>query len=47
MTLIVNLVRNPKKSKPAKSSNFNPYYVKPKTIVKAPLSILKEVFVRN
>ena len=47
MALVVNLVRNPKKSKPAKSSDFNPYCVRPKPIVKAPLSILKEVFVKK
>jgi len=47
MALIVNLVRNPKKSKPARSSDFNPYTVKPKAVVKAPLSVLKEVFVKN
>jgi len=47
MALIVNLVRNPKKSKPAKSTDFNPYAVKPKAIVKVPLSVLKEVFVKG
>ena len=47
MALIVNLVRNPKKSKPARAADFNPYKVKPKVMVKAPLSILKEVFVKE
>lgn len=45
MALVVNLVRNPKKSKPATPADFNPYNTKPKAVVKAPLSILKEVFV--
>lgn len=47
MALIVNLVRNPKKSKPATPADFNPYHAKPKAVVKAPLSILKEVFVKE
>lgn len=46
MALVANLVRDPKKSKPAKVSDFNPYDAKAKPIVKAPLSILKEVFVK-
>jgi len=46
MALVVNIVRDPKKSKPVKSSDFNPYYVKPKTVVKVPLSVLKDVFVK-
>ena len=47
MALVVNLVRNPKKSKPAVPADFNPYHAKPKAVVKAPLSILKEVFVKQ
>ncbi|WP_176014453.1 hypothetical protein [Victivallis sp. Marseille-Q1083] len=44
MALVVNLVRNPKKSKPAKSADFNPYCIKPKTVIKAPLTVLRDVF---
>jgi hypothetical protein len=47
MALVVNLTRNPKKSKAAKATDFNPYYVKPKPIITAPLSMLKDVFVRQ
>ena len=47
MALIVNLVRDPKKSKPAKPEAFNPYAQKEQKITKAPLSILKDVFVRD
>lgn len=47
MALVVNLVRDPKKSKPAKATDFNPYYVKPKTVVKVPLSVLRDVFVKK
>ena len=47
MALAVNLVRNPKKSKPAKPADFNPYCGKPKAVVKAPLSILRDVFVKS
>ncbi len=46
MALVVNLVRDPKKSKPAKSSDFNPYNRKSKPVIKVPLSFLKEVFVK-
>ena len=44
MALIVNLVRNPKKSKPVKPADFNPYHIKAKPKIKVPLSILKDVF---
>jgi len=47
MALIVNLLRDQKKSKPAKASDFNPYYVKPKKIAHAPLTILRDVFVKK
>jgi hypothetical protein len=46
MALVVNLTRDPKKSKAAKPADFNPYYIKPKVVTKVPLSILKDVFVR-
>lgn len=46
MALVVNLVRNPKKSKPAKPADFNPYCIKPKTVIKAPLTVLRDVFVK-
>ena len=47
MALVVNLVRNPKKSKPAKPADFNPYCIKPPTVIKAPLTVLRDVFVKN
>lgn len=47
MALVVNLVRDPKKTKPAKASDFNPYYVKPKEVTKVPLSVLKDVFCKS
>lgn len=47
MALVVNLVRDPKKGKPAKPADFNPYYQKEKPKVKVPLSFLKEVFVKD
>ena len=47
MALIVNLVRDPKKSKPVKPDVFNPYSQKEQKITKAPLSILKDVFVKK
>ncbi len=47
MALMVNLVRNPKKTKPAKPADFNPYIIKPKMVIKAPLTVLRDVFVKN
>lgn len=36
MALIVNLMRDPKKNKPVKAEDFNPYTVKEKAFLKAP-----------
>ena len=47
MALVVNLVRDPKKSKPAKPDAFNPYAQKVQKITKVPLSILKDVFCKG
>lgn len=47
MALIVNLVRDPKKNRPVKPDAFNPYAQKGQKIAPAPLSILKEVFVKK
>ena len=42
MALVANALRDPKKTKSVKPSDFNPYYAKPKT--KAPVSILRDVW---
>jgi len=49
MALIVNLLRDPKKSQPAKAEDFNPYRFREKDrfIPNVPLSVLKDVFVRK
>ena len=49
MALIVNLLRDPKKSQPVKAEDFNPYRMQAKDrfIPNAPLSVLKDVFVRK
>ena len=47
MALIVNLVRDPKKSKPTRPDAFNPYAQREQKITKAPLSILKDVFCKG
>ena len=47
MALIVNLMRDPKKNKPAKAEDFNPYTVKEKASLKAPLSVLRDVFIKG
>ena len=47
MALIVNLMRDPKKNKPVKAEDFNPYTVKEKAFLKAPLSVLRDVFVKK
>lgn len=47
MALIANIVRDPKKSKPASPDIFNPYAQQKHKITKAPLSVLKDVFVKE
>ena len=42
MALIANVLRDPKKSKSVKPSDFNPYNIKQKT--KAPVSILRDIW---
>ena len=48
MALAVNLVRDPRKGKPAKPSDFDPYadHVRPRKLRGRELEILKEVFCR-
>ena len=46
MALLVNIFRDPKKSKGAKPSDFNPYMQQKKRI-NAPLTILRDVFCRK
>ena len=45
MALIANVLRDPKKSKAVKPSDFNPYNAKPKT--KAPVSILRDIWCKQ
>lgn len=47
MALIVNLMRDPKKNKAVKAEDFNPYTVKERVFLKAPLSVLRDVFVKG
>ena len=47
MALIVNLMRDPKKNKPVKAEDFNPYAVKEKALQKTPVSVLQDVFVKK
>jgi len=47
MALIVNLMRDPKKNKAVKAEDFNPYTVKEKASLKAPLSVLRDVFIKG
>ena len=42
MALVANVLRDPKKTKSVKPSDFNPYNVKQKT--KAPVSILRDIW---
>ena len=46
MALIVNLLRDPKKSKPVKAEDFNPYRVRARDnfIPNVPVSVLKDIF---
>lgn len=45
MALLVNIFRNPKKSKGATPADFNPYMQKKR--VNAPLTILRDVFCKK
>ena len=47
MALVANLMRDPKKSKGVKPSDFNPYFQKPKPIIKAPVSILRDIWCKQ
>lgn len=49
MALIVNLLRDPKKSKSVKAEDFNPYRVRTRDlfIPNVPLSVLKDVFIKK
>ena len=46
MAMIINVMRDPKKSKAVNASEFNPYMQK-KTAGKAPLSILREIWCKD
>jgi len=45
MALIANVLRDPKKSRTVKPSDFNPYDIKQKT--KAPVSILRDIWCKQ
>jgi len=45
MALIANVLRDSKKSRTVKPSDFNPYNAKPKT--KAPVSILRDIWCKQ
>ena len=45
MALIANVLRDPKKSRTVKPSDFNPYNTKPKT--KAPVSIQRDIWCKQ
>ena len=47
MALVANLMRDPKKSKGVKPSDFNPYFQKRKPIIKAPVSVLRDVWCKR
>ena len=47
MALIANIMRDPKKSKGAKPADFNPYLQKQKPTVKAPVSILRDLWCKR
>ena len=45
MALIANVLRDPKKCRNVKPSDFNPYNTNPKT--KAPVSILRDIWCKQ
>jgi len=47
MALIANIMRDPKKSKGVKPADFNPYCQKQKSKIKAPVSILRDVWCKR
>lgn len=50
LAMIANIMRDPKKGKPAKPEDFNPYARKvsdKKPIPVVPLSVLKDIFVKD
>ncbi len=47
MALVINVIRNPKKSKPTNPNDLNPYKTKEKSLPIVPLSILKEIWCKH
>ncbi len=48
MALVANIMRDPKKGKPAKPEDFTPSAVKiKKPVPKVPLTVLRDVFVKK
>lgn len=47
MALIANIMRDPKKSKSVKPSEFNPYLQKNLPVMKAPVSILRDIWCKK
>lgn len=47
MALIANMFRDPKKGKLVKPADFNPYLTKNQPIVKAPLTVLRDLWCRK
>ena len=47
MALVANIMRDPKKGRSVKPADFNPYFQKPKPIIKAPASVLRDVWCRK
>jgi len=45
MALIANVLRDPKKSRTVKPSDFNPYNLQKRT--KAPVSILRDIWCKH
>ena len=45
LAMIVNILRDPKKTKAVKPADFNPYNVKPKA--KVPVSILRDIWCKE
>lgn len=46
MAMVANIMHDPKKGKPAKPDDFNPY-VKPAPIPIVPITMLKEAFIKD
>lgn len=47
VSVVANIMRDPKKGKTVTAEEIHPFYAKPKQVVKVPLTVLRDVFVKK